>query len=86
MGVRGTIRDASMRYPLAVQHQKIIVMGDDHPRIVPRKGKLHVIRGAQQTGFGRDGDVYPMPPQTIGNGMVNIFIQVEAYPWGYHVS
>jgi hypothetical protein len=39
---------------------------------------LHVITSAQQTDVGRDGDIHTIPPQTVGNGMVDMLIQVEA--------
>jgi hypothetical protein len=38
IGIRGTIRNACMRYPLAVQDKKIFIMGDNHARIITREG------------------------------------------------
>ncbi len=66
-------------YSLAVQRKKIIVMGHHHPSIVPRTDSLHVIPSAQQTDVGRGGDIHTRPPQTVGNGIVNILSQAEAY-------
>ena len=68
-----------MGYSLAVQHKKIIVMDHHHPYIVPHTDSLHVIPSAQQTDVGRDGDLHARPPHTVGNGMVNMLIQAEAY-------
>jgi hypothetical protein len=65
-------------YSLAVQRKKIIVMGHHHPSIVPHEGSLHVITSVQQTDFGRDGDIHAIPPQTVGNGRVDMLIQGEA--------
>ena len=53
-------------------------MDHHHPYIVPREGSLHVITSVQQTNSGRDSDIHAIPPQTVGNGMVNMLIQMEA--------
>jgi hypothetical protein len=53
-------------------------MDHHHPYIVPREGSLHVITSVQQTNFGRDSDIHAIPPQTVGNGIVNMLIQGEA--------
>ena len=41
--------------------------------------------GGSRAGLGRNDHVHPIPPQTVGNRMVNIFIQVEADRCRHHV-
>ena len=74
-----TVSNAGMRHPLPVQRKIIVIVGHEHAAGAMRKRQMLLIRSAKETGLRSERDINAAPPQSVRNGGIDVFIQVEAY-------
>lgn len=76
-----TIDDTRMSHAIGMKPGKVIVVGNDHPRVGKRERDVFDVPRAQETGFDGGRHVDSPLPQPLGDRVGNMLVKMEAY-WG----
>jgi hypothetical protein len=59
--------------------EEVCVLGDDYPRFAAGVFQMIAVRTVEQAGVGGRGYVDPATPQTVGNGMGDMLINMKSH-------